>query len=279
MHLRVSFCLLAFAATFARAQLPVSALPPDVLRPAGPWKVEIDPDECRLFRKFGTGDSEIVLRLARGSGFQQFDLVIAGKAIPRLKPQFSADFRLVAQSEVSSFRAYSMQVPNRPERFIRWYDGDAAILKAVTNSQVVELKVGNEFRTSLLLSGGRNAIDALNKCYEDLLTSWGVDPSLERLAKHAPMPTGNPGMWATDADYPADARRAGKSGLVQFLLTVDIQGKVRNCKVIHSSGVPSLDEKTCSLMMQRAQFKPAHDEQGNPVAGSFINRMRWVLPR
>jgi protein TonB len=44
-------------------------------------------------------------------------------------------------------------------------------------------------------------------------------------------PKGNPGGWFTDDDYPADAKRAGASGRVSVLLSIDTSGKVAGCRV------------------------------------------------
>jgi protein TonB len=91
-------------------------------------------------------------------------------------------------------------------------------------------------------------------------------------------PMGNPGEWATSADYPASALRQDLQGTVGFELAIDPQGKVTGCVVKQSSGVPVLDEVTCQLVQQRAMFHPATAKGGKPVAGTYSNRVRWVLP-
>jgi protein TonB len=90
-------------------------------------------------------------------------------------------------------------------------------------------------------------------------------------------PRGNPGSWATDADYPQKAIVQEKQGTTGFRLTVGTDGRVVDCTVTSSSGSPDLDEATCKNVSRRARFKPAM-ENGSPVQSTYSNRIRWVLP-
>lgn len=248
------------------------------LEPQGPWKLDYADDECRLIRTFGMGDQQIVLRLARGSGLQQFDMVIAGSSIPKLPKQVNVTLNLVAQGTEQQFPGYSMQIPNRPERFVRWYDGDSRLLEEFTDNQVITVKAGPEFSVSLHLASGRSAIQALDTCHADLLSSWGLDVASLKAAKTPPQPLGNPGDWATTSDYPSELLRKGQGGIVRFLLVVGPNGIPDKCTIARSSGVPLLDATTCQLVMRRAKFKAAADTNGQPIAGYYLNRVRWLIP-
>ncbi len=88
----------------------------------------------------------------------------------------------------------------------------------------------------------------------------------------------NPGGWVTPADYPPEALREKRGGALRFLVRIAADGTPVECNVIESSGVPSLDEKTCSLIIKRAKFYPAQDADGRSVASSYTNAIRWSLP-
>lgn len=254
---------------------------PDVasaLQPQGPWKLDYADEECRLVRTFGTGQQTLVVRLARGSGLQQFDMVIAGNSIPKLPKQIKVALRLDGQDKEQEFDAYSMQVPNRPERFVRWYDGESSFLAEFTENQVITVKSGAKFSVSFNLTSARAAVAALDACHVDLLTSWGLDVNSLKAAKVPPRPIGSPANWATTSDYPSDALRAGQGGSVRFLLIVGADGMPTRCSIARSSGVPQLDAVTCQLAMRRARFKPAENGEGQPIAGYYVNRVRWIIP-
>jgi protein TonB len=92
-------------------------------------------------------------------------------------------------------------------------------------------------------------------------------------------PIGKPGSWATPEDYPSTDLYAEHEGVTHFSLSIDAQGRVSGCTVIASSGFAGLDNATCKLIMKRARFSPAMDENGQPTAGGFASAVRWTIPR
>jgi len=81
----------------------------------------------------------------------------------------------------------------------------------------------------------------------------------------------------TADDYPEDAQKKGEQGTAEFLLTVGVDGQPTDCVITNSSGSSSLDSASCLIMMERARFQPALNEQGNPVVGNYQNRIVWRL--
>lgn len=100
---------------------------------------------------------------------------------------------------------------------------------------------------------------------------------VEPIANLPVSPRGNPGSWATDADYPQAALREHRQGTTGFQVTVGSDGRVVDCAVTASSGSPDLDEATCRNVTRRARFRPAV-EYGTAVEATYSNRVRWVLP-
>lgn len=103
-------------------------------------------------------------------------------------------------------------------------------------------------------------------------------PALKRGKRMPPAPGNSPGSWISTEDYPVEALRDGAQGTTSFRLLVGEDGSVRDCMILSSSGVPVLDEATCSLVRQRARFYPATDQKGKPTLGTYANRVRWVIP-
>jgi len=90
---------------------------------------------------------------------------------------------------------------------------------------------------------------------------------------------GNLAPLFSDQDYPAEAIRRGEQGVTAFTLDVDEAGRVSACRVTGSSGSAMLDEATCRIARERAQFQPARDRRGRAVPDQISSRMRWVLPK
>ena len=91
-------------------------------------------------------------------------------------------------------------------------------------------------------------------------------------------PAGNPGQWATNADYPAAAMREEREGTSGFRLTIDASGLPTACDIVSSSGHADLDSTTCQLLIERARFRPGLDPAGKRVGGTYTNRIRWQIP-
>ena len=99
-----------------------------------------------------------------------------------------------------------------------------------------------------------------------------------KTGKPQAMPKENPGAWIGIADYPAVAKAAGASGLVEFTVSLNDTGAVTGCTIRQSSGNADLDAATCELMRTRGRFAPARNAAGKPVAGTWSKRVNWVLP-
>ena len=79
-------------------------------------------------------------------------------------------------------------------------------------------------------------------------------------------------------DYPAEALRKRQEGTVEVDILVTKEGRVGACQVVVSSGSPSLDQGTCDLIMRRARYTPATDDQGDPIEGKDHTKVRWKIP-
>jgi periplasmic protein TonB len=94
----------------------------------------------------------------------------------------------------------------------------------------------------------------------------------------AAKPRGNPSNWANTNDYPSRALQQEREGTTGFRVTIGTNGRVIDCSVTQSSGHADLDEATCKNIERRARFTPAL-RNGEPVQGSYSNRVRWQIPK
>jgi TonB family protein len=94
----------------------------------------------------------------------------------------------------------------------------------------------------------------------------------------AAAPTGHPGLWVTNDDYPERAMREEREGVAGFRLTIDANGLPTDCEITTSSGHADLDAATCTLVRERSRFTPARDRRGKPIVGTYSNRIIWQIP-
>jgi protein TonB len=74
-------------------------------------------------------------------------------------------------------------------------------------------------------------------------------------------------------DFPGAFRRLLASGRAPFVMfTVLPNGRVTNCRIYQSSGDPTLDNVTCSLVTSRFVYRPAYNRRGEPVESQMAYR-------
>jgi len=81
------------------------------------------------------------------------------------------------------------------------------------------------------------------------------------------------------SDYPRSLGNAGIGGRVSVTFTVETNGRVTNCRITRSSGVPELDSLTCHLMEVRFLFRPSTDRYGRPIREEVDWDQDWIAPR
>ena len=79
-------------------------------------------------------------------------------------------------------------------------------------------------------------------------------------------------------DYPIDALKHGRDGVVGIQYRVDISGRVSECRVTLTSGWPDLDAATCDAIRKHGRFQPARDNSDHPISDVRQLRYRWALP-
>jgi TonB family protein len=203
---------------------------------------------------------------------------------------------LQPQGTAQTVDAYSMAIPKAEGRFVRWFDTDLAFLDTVSEDQVIAFNTGPKFSPRLHLTSMKSALKALEVCYADLLTGWGIGPEdvaimvaarkmrLESTSQvtaqrvDLPKVKSNAAAWVTSNDYPTEALRAEQGGTVTVLLQLTDTGKPESCRVLVSSKVESLDQGTCAALSKRAQYIAPLDAKGRPRKSVAIERIRWIIP-
>jgi outer membrane biosynthesis protein TonB len=87
----------------------------------------------------------------------------------------------------------------------------------------------------------------------------------------------HPGTWVRMSDYPVNARREKREGIVEFLVHFGSDGIPTD--ILSSSGHDDLDNMTCRLVKARASFRPGRNARGEVVGGNYRNSVRWYLPK
>jgi len=77
------------------------------------------------------------------------------------------------------------------------------------------------------------------------------------------------------SDLPRDLRQAHRGGDLELTYLVNIDGRVSDCRITQSSGMPELDAQTCRLITERFRFRPSRDADGRAVPAHIIEMHGW----
>jgi len=80
---------------------------------------------------------------------------------------------------------------------------------------------------------------------------------------------------ARDFPVPGGGRQARFGNSVTVAMTVGVDGRPRDCRILRPSPDPQADAIVCRLALERFVFRPATDEQGNPVPATYGWRQDW----
>ena len=78
-------------------------------------------------------------------------------------------------------------------------------------------------------------------------------------------------------NYPSAALRREIEGTVGLTVSVGGDGKVSGCRVTSSSGSDILDDAACKDISRYARFKPALNDDGDPISSSWSTNIQYKL--
>ncbi|MEO1969441.1 MAG: energy transducer TonB [Sphingomonadaceae bacterium] len=80
---------------------------------------------------------------------------------------------------------------------------------------------------------------------------------------------------AADFPVPPGGRQSRFGTSVTVYMTVGVDGRAHNCRIVRPSPDPQADAIVCQLAEQRFRFRPAINAQGEPVPATYGWRQEW----
>lgn len=241
------------------------------------WEIDYGNAKCRLIRHFVAAGQPYRLTIDRDWTFGGYQWALYGSALPLHSSMKSVEIAL-SRNDDRRLKLKSYAVTEGEER-LAWADPDGLLFNGMREGDRFRITTTKSLDLSLDLTNLTGAVKALEKCEDDMWGNWGFDPQQIRSLSKRAEPSTYAGRWVTNNDYPRADFVNRNEGMTNFLLNVDAKGAATHCRIVDSSGFPSLDKQTCALLLARAAFDPARDADGNPVASFYINRVRWQVPR
>lgn len=147
---------------------------------------------------------------------------------------------------------------------------------ALERSEALELRLGDQVLQRFGLPSAAAAAGALRQCVSDALREWGIDEAALRALRKLPRSINNLGLRSES--YPREAMEDGVSGQLVMRLTIALDGRATDCRVVATSATASLDQTACRVALRHGRFEPALDSAGQPTAATYAVSVLWITP-
>ena len=253
----------------ALAALPV----PSPIPPAGKWAVDYGENACTLSRQFGDPARPVTLGIIPQPMSKYARVVVVSP--DRLAAIPYADGTIGIDGLQTPIKTRFELAPNGKVGSIMVARVQGELLGGIEKSTVLTFRPQGA-TVALRIGPSARAVAALRLCIADLLARWGMDKAAQ--AQVVTPPDGSAVSVFRSDDYPNDALRANQQGEVIMRYWVEANGRLSDCKIVKSSGSPSLDSATCAIITARARFVPARDAKGSPVRSLTSSSIIWAIP-
>jgi TonB family protein len=244
-------------------------------QPTGKWTVEYGKDQCLLSRAYGTDTKPLILTFERLPLSSKVGVYVLRKGASRDRRDGDAVVNAGAKSDAEA--RYSAYTPTKTGLRLVDVEVNAELLDAAEQAGSIHVQVPREVDESFAVPRLEPAVRALDDCVLDLGRLWGFSIEQQKLMKQASEPAVPLEELFDSADYPWKAMINEEMGRAKVLLPIDKLGRPMSCTLTRSTGSKTLDEATCMLLMKRASFHPAIDQDGQPMQGLYVTSVLWLI--
>ena len=260
------FFAIAFAAAAEAATAPRS--------PTATWNVDFGDAHCVAHRDYGTPDKPLRLLLKAPPVGDVVQVAVLQEASWSSPEQVEATVMIDGRKLKTDLLMYT---PKDSRERVYLLNMPSADFASVRRAKTLSVR-SDDLNETFVLSGMEPLLKVVDACVADLrglfnVGAIGSDPERFRSRARADLAK----LFSSD-DYPAVAVMEGQSGRVGFALLIGEDGRVADCTIVATSGVPSLDTQACALLKRRAKFEPARGLDGKPAKDSVVGGITWRIP-
>ena len=241
--------------------------------PMGKWSIDYGESACTLSRTFGDPALPMTLGIISMPISKYARVVLVTP--DRLKAAPYADGTIGFDGLPTPLKARFEVAPDAKVGSMMVGHVEGALLGGIEKSTVLTFRPQGA-TVALRIGPSSRAMAALRLCIADLLARWGMDKAAQ--AQVVTPPDGSVVSVFRAEDYPDDALRANQQGEVIMRYWVEPNGRISDCRIVKSSGSPSLDAATCAIITARARLAPARDAKGSPVRSLTASSVIWKIP-
>jgi hypothetical protein len=264
-----------------------------VFRPTGGWTADFGDDYCRLVRTFSDGEDEVSLALQRTQPGSFVQLLFVGNGIKTFRgadqigytfqPAGSARETRYVRSETTDGKQFLSTEAITLAPFVPRPGGlppysRASELETARGINAIALDKGLTDPVLFETGSLRAPVEVMQACADDLLVVWGLDVDKHKTMSAAPIPNPAPGGVLPQGTIPFGEFGKLGGGANQVRILVGADGKPTACTIYAPSLSESLNQRICSLVMEKATFEAAKDADGQAMASYWMGSPMFLGP-
>ncbi|HEX8222207.1 MAG TPA: energy transducer TonB [Allosphingosinicella sp.] len=261
----------AFCLTLAAAAVAQAATQPR--SPSAGWNVDFADAQCLAHRDYGTasGSPRLVLKGAPLGDVMQVAVLRDAAWIPA--DQVDATVAIDGRPLKTSLTMFSPKGSKQRVYLLNMPSAEFAKVRQAKTLAVRSVGLNETFALSQM----EPLMKVMDECVADLRRVFNIGPKgAEPAGLGSRAKTDLTKIFSSD-DYPAVAISNRQSGRVKFALLIQEDGRVADCTIVETSGVPSLDSQACAMLKARAKFEPARDKDGKPAKDAVVGAINWRI--
>lgn len=141
----------------------------------------------------------------------------------------------------------------------------------------IELSDGK--RVQRLATGNLAELFRLMKlCSDNIVKVWGLDPAVQSTLTRKASPKNMPAIIrSVTAVYPRGPEARGMMTMISVRLMIDETGKPTSCTMTEVADAKGFGDIACRQIMKVAEFEPALDAKGAPVASYWTQGVKYRI--
>jgi hypothetical protein len=257
--------------------LLVGAAAPIQLQPSSQWDLDYGENSCRLIRLMGEGKQQTKL-VFESVGPGDLTMLAIGAPLysPKFEPAVTAKFVPAQSNELKGTSAVGASGHDAAAFWSNLGYTNTVDEDVIARSNAIQVNVEGGHPVVLATGDLGPAMQAFDKCTQDLLADFGLDPAVQ--AKIA-RPASAPGLeqWLEGEVFFSGSQQQERISEASFRLLVDATGHVTKCVSVSRFNVPEFDVALCTAIEKGAPIQPAQLADGTKVPSYVVEHIDFEL--
>ena len=182
--------------------VPGAASEPLTLEPSSHWQLNYDRGSCRLSRTFGEGENQVLAHFIRYTPSPDFEVLLVGEPVDGRNAPLEYSFLPSRAKQSTDLAMFGETQDGRPSLFLTYQfqgelenrdelprpEREALLADEVRHITGLRVSRGVETSVDLQMPGFAKALDTMDRCLADLVSSWGLDPETRKRIAKGPVP-------------------------------------------------------------------------------------------